>query len=62
MFGPVLSVIPFDDDAQAIEIANDVQFGPSAGVWTQDMIHEHLQAKSVLISTAAEVPDPLVMR
>ena len=37
VFGPVLSVIPFKDDEEAIEIANDVEFGLAAGVWTSDI-------------------------
>ena len=37
VFGPVLSVIPFDDEADALRIANDTQFGLAAGVWTQNL-------------------------
>ena len=37
VFGPVLSVIGFDDDADAIRIANDTVYGLAAGVWTSDM-------------------------
>ena len=107
VFGPVLAVIPFKDDEEAIAIGNDVVFGLAAGVWTQsmrraltmadrlqagtiwintyravsvlspfggykrsglgrengqDMIKEYMQTKSVWISTAAEVPNPFVMR
>lgn len=56
VFGPVLSVIPFDDDAHALEIANDVQFGLAAGVWTQDMrralkMSERLRAGTVWVNT-----------
>ena len=36
VFGPVLSVIPFDDEADAITTANGTDFGLIAGVWTQD--------------------------
>lgn len=36
VFGPVLCVIPFDEEAEAIEIANDVDFGLSASVWSED--------------------------
>lgn len=37
VFGPVLSVIPFKDEEEAIEIGNDVVYGLAAGVWTQDI-------------------------
>ena len=36
IFGPVLSVIPADDEAQAVEIANDTVFGLNASVFTND--------------------------
>jgi aldehyde dehydrogenase (NAD+) len=104
VFGPVLSIIPFEDEEEAIAVGNDVVYGLAAGVWTQsmrrallmaerlqagtvwintyravsylspfggykrsgvgrengqDMIREYLQTKSVWISTATEVPNPL---
>ena len=107
VFGPVLSIIRFDTDEEAIAIANDIAFGLAAGVWTQSInraikvsnairagtiwvntyravsflspfggykqsglgrengieaIREYLQTKSVWISTAADVPNPFVMR
>lgn len=37
VFGPVLVVIPFDDEEHAIEIANDTSFGLVAGLWTRDV-------------------------
>ncbi|WP_129646536.1 aldehyde dehydrogenase [Peristeroidobacter agariperforans] len=37
VFGPVLCVIPFEDEADAVRIANDVAFGLAAAVWTKDV-------------------------
>ena len=37
IFGPVLTAIPFRDEAHALEIANSVQYGLAAYVWTQDL-------------------------
>ncbi|MEM7541232.1 MAG: aldehyde dehydrogenase [Pseudomonadota bacterium] len=107
VFGPVLSIIRFKDEEEAIEIANDIIFGLAAGVWTQSIsralkvskairagtiwvntyravsylspfggykqsglgrengmegMKEYLQTKSVWISSAADVPNPFVMR
>jgi aldehyde dehydrogenase (NAD+) len=56
VFGPVLAVIPFDDEEDAIAIGNDVQFGLAAGVWTQNMrralkMADRLQAGTVWVNT-----------
>ena len=58
VFGPVLSVIPFTDEDEAIAIGNDVVFGLAAGVWTQNMrrafkMAERLQAGTVWVNTIA---------
>ncbi|MET0917909.1 MAG: aldehyde dehydrogenase family protein, partial [Burkholderiales bacterium] len=37
VFGPVLAVIPFDDEQEAIAIGNDVVYGLAAGVWTTSL-------------------------
>jgi 2-formylbenzoate dehydrogenase len=37
VFGPVLAVIPFDDEADAVRIANGVEYGLTASVWTNDI-------------------------
>lgn len=47
VFGPVLAVIEYDTEEDAIEIANDVQFGLAAGVWTEDMRRAHRVASAI---------------
>ena len=37
IFGPVLAVIPFEDEQDAIRIGNDIRFGLAAAVWTRDL-------------------------
>jgi aldehyde dehydrogenase (NAD+) len=37
IFGPVLVVIPFTDEADALRIANDTEYGLAAGIWTQNL-------------------------
>jgi len=56
VFGPVLSILRFKDEAEAIAIANDVRFGLAAAVWTSDIgralrMSEKLQAGTVWINT-----------
>jgi (Z)-2-((N-methylformamido)methylene)-5-hydroxybutyrolactone dehydrogenase len=45
VFGPVLSVLPFEDETDALEIANSTQFGLASGVWTRDLRRAHLMAR-----------------
>jgi aminomuconate-semialdehyde/2-hydroxymuconate-6-semialdehyde dehydrogenase len=41
IFGPVVSLIPFDDEAQAVALANGTGYGLAASLWTQDLSRAH---------------------
>jgi acyl-CoA reductase-like NAD-dependent aldehyde dehydrogenase len=51
IFGPVVVVIPFADEAEAIAIANDVPFGLGAGLWTQAVGRAHRVARALRAGT-----------
>ncbi|HLK49033.1 MAG TPA: aldehyde dehydrogenase [Bryobacteraceae bacterium] len=56
VFGPVLSVIPFDDEDEAVRIANSTIYGLAAGVWTTSirralLMSERLEAGTVWVNT-----------
>jgi acyl-CoA reductase-like NAD-dependent aldehyde dehydrogenase len=51
IFGPVLSIIAFDTEEEAINIANDTEYGLAAAVWTQDISRAHLIAKRLRAGT-----------
>jgi acyl-CoA reductase-like NAD-dependent aldehyde dehydrogenase len=48
VFGPVAAIIPFDDEEDAVRIANDTPFGLSGSVWTRD------SARSIRVARAIE--------
>ncbi|RDE24398.1 aldehyde dehydrogenase family protein [Motiliproteus coralliicola] len=47
IFGPVLSVIRFSDADEAIAMANDSDYGLSAGIWTEDLVNAQLMARKL---------------
>jgi aldehyde dehydrogenase (NAD+) len=56
VFGPILSVIPFDDEEEAVRIANSTVYGLAAGVWTTSirrslLMPERLEAGTVWVNT-----------
>ena len=51
IFGPVLSVMTFKDDAEAIRLGNDTEFGLAAAVWTRDIARAHLVARALRAGT-----------
>lgn len=56
IFGPVLSVIPFDDEDEAVSVANDTRFGLAASIWTSDLsralrVSERLKVGTVSVNT-----------
>jgi aldehyde dehydrogenase (NAD+) len=58
IFGPVLSIIPFDTEEQAVEIANSTPYAPSGYVFTNDLkrthpVAEEMETGEVLVNGAA---------
>jgi acyl-CoA reductase-like NAD-dependent aldehyde dehydrogenase len=53
IFGPVVTVIPFEDEKDAVRIANDVRYGLMATVWTGDPARGHRLASRIKAGTVA---------
>ncbi len=51
VFGPVLSVLTFDDEDQAVAMANDTEYGLAAAVWTRDVSAAHRVSRKVQAGT-----------
>jgi aldehyde dehydrogenase (NAD+) len=47
IFGPVLSVIPFDTEEEAVRLSNDTQYGLGGALWTKDVGRAHRLARSI---------------
>jgi acyl-CoA reductase-like NAD-dependent aldehyde dehydrogenase len=51
VFGPVLTAIPFEGEAEAIELANGTRYGLAAGIWTRDVSRAHRVARQLQAGT-----------
>lgn len=51
IFGPVMAVIPFDTEAEAVALANETEFGLAAGVWTRDLGRAHRMSQAIRAGT-----------
>ena len=51
IFGPVVAVLPFDDDEEVVALANNSEYGLAATVWTKDIARAHRLAKRIQSGT-----------
>lgn len=64
VFGPVIVVIPFDDLAEAIALANDTEYGLAASIWTRDLatamtMSRRVRSGIVWVNTFLDLPSEL---
>ncbi|MNF65711.1 Aldehyde dehydrogenase PuuC [compost metagenome] len=53
VFGPVLAITPFDDEAHALQLANDSVYGLAASLWTDDLNRAHRVARQLRAGTVS---------
>lgn len=58
IFGPVLSIAPFDDADEAVRMANDTEYGLAATVWTHDLSRGHRMADAIKAGTVTVMSRP----
>lgn len=51
IFGPVLAITRFENEAEAIDIANSTEFGLASGLWTRDLVRAHRVARELIAGT-----------
>jgi acyl-CoA reductase-like NAD-dependent aldehyde dehydrogenase len=51
IFGPVMAVLPFGSEEEAYAIANDVDYGLAAGMWTNDLSRAHRASRALRTGT-----------
>jgi aldehyde dehydrogenase (NAD+) len=53
IFGPVVTILPFDDDDEAVAMANDTTYGLAATAWTNNLSRAHRLAKRLQAGTVS---------
>ena len=51
IFGPVVCIVPFEGEQDAISVANNTEYGLSASVWTTDIRRAHRMARELEVGT-----------